>query len=257
MKTTKRMCISIAALMLLILTGCNQKEKPANNQEQKPDNREISGTVYIMTAGAETIRLPMVQIVAFDITSNVAQKIIDTERQTAEQKLNENGKSLLAHYAVVELDRIIIEDSREAHNVGTNLDNSFADAKTNLTTAISEWEKWQNEIQPAYYGNIAFEKMGKPIPISTTDVDGKFSAQIQTTDMLLAATAQRQIPAGTETYFWLIPIPAGGEKINIELNNKTLLEYSPETQLMIQKTTADASKMKSEIDTWLSGASVP
>jgi hypothetical protein len=99
--------------------------------------------------------------------------------------------------------------------------------------------------------------MGQPIPISTTDVDGKFSAQIKGTDTLLAATAQRQTPAGTETYFWLIPIPAGSEKINTELNNKTLLEYSPETQMMIQKTTADASKMKSEIDAWLSGASVP
>jgi hypothetical protein len=111
--------------MLLVLAGCNQKQNPVNNQEQKPDNREITGTVYIMTAGAETIRLPMVQIVAFDIATNDAVKIIDAERQTAEQKLNEDGKSLLAHYAVVELDRITIEDSREAHNVGTNLDNSF------------------------------------------------------------------------------------------------------------------------------------
>jgi hypothetical protein len=257
MKTTKTMWMSIAALMLLILAGCNQKQKPTDNQEQKPINREITGTAYILTAGAETIRLPMVQIVAFDIATNDAQKIIDTERQTAEQKLNEDGKSLVGHYALVSLNRLEIQMAQESHNVGTNTDELFASAKTNLTTAIAEWEKWQKEIQPAYYGNSAYEKMGKPIPISVTDVDGKFSAQIKGMDTLLAATAQRQTPAGTEIYFWLIPIPAGSEKINIELNNKTLLEYSPETQLMMQKTTADASKMRSEIDTWLSGASVP
>jgi len=243
--------------MLLILTGCNQKEKPANNQEQKSENREITGTVYIMTAGAETIRLPMVQIVAFDIATNEAQKIIDTERQTAEQKLNEDGKSLVGHYALVSLNRLEIQMAQESHNVGTNTAALFENAKTNLTTAIAEWEKWQKEIQPAYYGNNAYEKMGKPIPISITDVDGKFSAQIKETDTLLAATAHRQTPAGTETYFWLIPLPTGSEKVNIELNNKTLLEYSPEAQLLIQKTTADASKMRSDIDAWLSGASVP
>jgi hypothetical protein len=254
MKTTKTMCISTAALMLLILAGCNQK--PANKQEQKPDNREIAGTVYIMTAGAETIRLPMVQIVAFDIATNDAQKIIDTERQKAEQNLNEDGKSLVGHYALVSLNRLEIQMAQESHNVGTNTDELFKNAKTNLTAAIAEWEKWQKEIQPAYYGNNAYEKMGKPVPISITDVDGKFSAQIKRTDTLLAGTAQRQTPAGTETYFWLIPLPAGREKINIELNNSTLLEYSPETQLMIQTTTAKASKMRGEIKAWLSEASV-
>lgn len=250
------MCIHTAALMLLILAGCNQEKKPTNNQEQKPNNREITGTVYIMTAGAETIRLPMVQIVAFDIATNDAQKIIDTERLRAEQNLNEDGKSLVGCYALVSLNRLEIQMAQESHNVGTNTDELFEKAKTNLTAAVAEWEKWQKEIQPAYYGNNAYEKMGKPVPISNTDVDGKFSAQIQETEILLAATAQRQTPAGTETYFWLIPIPAGNEKINIELNNKTLLEYSPETQLMIQKTTAEASKMRSEIQAWLSEASV-
>ena len=74
---------------------------------------------------------------------------------------------------------------------------------------------------------------------------------------LLAATTQRQTLTGTETYFWLIPLPAGSEKVNMELNNKTLLEYSPETQLMIQKVTAKVSKMRGEIQAWLSEESVP
>ena len=194
----------------------------------------------------------MVQIVAFDIATNDAQKNIDTERQQAEQNLNEDGKSLVGRYALVSLNRLEIQMAQESHNLGTNTDKLFENAKTNLTAAIAEWEKWQKETQPAYYGNNAYEKMGKPIPISITDVDGKFSAQIKGTDTLLAATAQRQTPPGTETYFWLIPLPAGSGKVNIELNNKTLLEYSPETQLMIQRTTADASKMRGEIQTWLS-----
>ena len=41
-------------------------------------SREISGTVYILTAGAETILLPMVQIIASDIATNEAQKIINS-----------------------------------------------------------------------------------------------------------------------------------------------------------------------------------
>ncbi len=241
--------------MLIILAGCNQ-DQSANNQKQKTTNREITGTVYIMTAGAETIRLPMVQIVAFDIATNDAKQIINTERQAAEQKLDEDGKSLVGDYALANLNRLGIQIERESSNVDTNkMDNLFEAAKTNLTVAIGEWGKWQNEIQPAYYGNNAYEKMGKPVPISITDVDGKFDAQIKQADTLLAATTQRQTPAGTETYFWLIPIPAGNEKVNMELNNKTLLEYSSEAQLMIQKTTADASKMRNEIQAWLSEAS--
>lgn len=257
MKATKTICRSTAALMLLILAGCNQKQELTNNPVEKPKTREVTGTVYIMTAGAETIRLPMVQIDGFEIATNESQKIIDEERHEAEQTLDEDGKLLLGHYALVNLIRLHIQLAQETHNAGTNADEAFEDAKTNLAMAISEWEKWQNEIQPAYYGNMACEKMGKPIQISTTDVDGKFHAQIKATDTLLAATAQRQTPAGTETYFWLIPIPAGSDKTNIELNNKTLLEYSPEAQAMIQKTTAEASKMRAEIQEWLSEASAP
>lgn len=231
-------------MMLLILVGCDQ--------EQKPTKREITGTVYIMTAGAETIRLPMVQIITFDIAADEAKKIINTEKLQAEQNLKEVGKSLIGEYACVNLYRLFIQTAREAHRTDTNTDNFFEKAKTHLKAAEGEWEKWQTEIHPAYYGNNAYEKMGKPTQISITDVDGKFSAQIQKSDTLLAAKAQRETPAGTETYFWLIPVPAGNETIKLELNNKTLLEYRPEIQQMIKVLTAEALKERNKIHLWLS-----
>jgi hypothetical protein len=262
MKKRHIKCIHTAVLMLLILTGCNQERQPAQKEqatakkEQETIKREISGTVYTLTAGAETIRLPMVEIVAFDIATNEAQKIIEAERLQTELHLDELGKSLTRHYALVSIGKITIQSAREAHYENTKINNFVEDTKTNLTLAIGEWENWQRETQPASYGNKAYERMGKPVQLSTTDVEGKFRAQIRKTDVLLAATAQRQTPGGAETYFWLISIPAGSEKINVELNNKTLLKYSSETQLMIQKTTAEVSKMRSEIEAWLSGTSV-
>ena len=64
--SVKKLCLIL--LFALVVAGCRQKEKEQviSNKVTQPEEMQITGQIFIITKGGETIRLGDVEVALFD-----------------------------------------------------------------------------------------------------------------------------------------------------------------------------------------------
>lgn len=202
----------------------------------------ISGQVFVVTQGKESIKLALVKVSAItekDIIQYLnashgngleQQKILlpelefakkesdmaSAERASADREFDEAKDRWIA--ASYSNDKHAYDD---AYNKASN--NMFALAsisgkKSGSYKAIKNKSDYFDS--PKYY----FENLPTPIGISKTDADGKFTLSLPPGKYAIAATSSREVFKNTESYYWLVWVNISSPNQSLMLSNDNLFE---------------------------------
>ena len=162
--------------------------------------QKIDGSVFIVTEGAENIKLGLVTVALFDrkqITPDIlkaattlAQNNLDKfleDYKRDEVQMRQLADATFAKGAAPGGDFIRL--NRESHKIRDAWFTNECPARSKI---------FVNNTFKIYANNI-----GTPLVTSKTDADGKFSFSIPKGSYLLAATAERKVMGETEFYYWL------------------------------------------------------
>ncbi len=172
----------------LLFAGCSPK-------------REVSGQVFVVTKGGESVKLGLVGVHVVGSRELVelaskAQRFSATNR--ANRKLLSELTNDLARLAAI-----------TPNGFGSKIEKI---QQTVLTRIINESAEKSLE-------DLFFRMM--PPAVTQTDADGVFVVQASGTDWL-AARGQRQVGDSTESYSWLIPL--SGVNTKLLVSNDRVLE---------------------------------
>jgi hypothetical protein len=238
---------------LLALTGC------------KPKQTTLSGQVFIVTQGAENVKLGDVEILLIEKSQATdflqkKQPDIDSEMASKQEDLKkiEQGhvpsvlltdsayaKALsdfdeLQKQSDVQLARM----SQATKDYNNNPDHADAVSSEASAEADSIQMKMQlvldqmKAAQSAVIKNLEnypaaadyFEGF-LPVVVQKTisDADGKFSfVYPRNKSLAVFASAQRMVLNKTEKYYWLVNAPTNAESVQIFLSNNNLVEADPD-----------------------------
>ena len=231
----KNLIASVCAIALIV--ACKRPE-------QRPEvMRTIDGQIFIRTRGAETIKLSLVEVALFD--AKAIAEDVDRKRKAAEP-IYEGLQSL-----VKEAEKRVKEaEKREKEGAGPKgLDKVSEGDREEVRIAQIAWEKAlakSGKVQPmALYLHSApyyFNDLPKPLLMTKTDADGKFTFKIPNGSYVLAAASSRAAGKETEFYHWMIQVIADADK-NVMLANDNL-STSGSPGSMITTTEIDGDDLK-------------
>jgi len=250
---TKIVIAVVAVVGMVGLVGC------------KPKETTLSGQVFIVTQGAENVKLGDVEILLIEKAQVVnflqtKQPTIESEMASKQEDLKKIQQGhvpgiLLTNTAYAKalsdsdelqkkFDAQIARMSQSTKDYGNNPDRSdavFSDAesqsgaiKTKMEAALDQMKaarsavvaSLENYPAPANY----FEGFS-PVVIQRTlsDADGKFNFTYpQNKPLTIFASAQRMVLNKMEKYYWLIDAPANSDKVQIFLSNNNLVFIDPD-----------------------------
>jgi hypothetical protein len=230
-------------LIAFVITGCGHKEQ--NNaalvnseRQEKQEQREIDGQIFVVTKGDETIRLCDVEVALFDlqqmwtcINSNALQwsnTLAEAQAKVDEAKLKFDAlyKDDIDKFTTAKKyhDNIMQNASagspewEQAFEWSTKLEGKIndlvelknsSDEKTKLNHAI--WERtfqWDYINSPKVVSLLAVGCDTDNRQTTTTDSDGRFKFIIPATspDVVIYAKAERQVGDEKEKYLWIYPV---------------------------------------------------
>jgi hypothetical protein len=194
----KLFALLFAGFLTLIAFGCCAKISPT---------REVSGQVFIVTRGGESIKLALVEISLYDASQ--AERAFTDWRQSVERECEPKFNEL-ERQARVNLANAKIREQP--------LGREFMEWNANFILSIIESDR-----ADLFAGAAAFQHLPKAALIRTkTDVDGKFSMLVpRVGSYVIAAAAKREIAGKTENYYWALRVRAAHEQIL--LNNDNLV----------------------------------
>jgi hypothetical protein len=209
--------------LAILLLGCSKQQN--QTAEIQPEEK-IDGSAFIVTEGAENIKLGLVSVALFDekqitpallkIATTLAQTNLDTfivnekkidgdenkfeDEKTTEMKAiseeqNKPGTSS-EEFSSLEKRWLEIEHERDDETRQTRLKSERKDRIQN----------WIGDTFKIFVNNISV-----PVDTAKTDADGKFSFSIRKGSYLLAAIAERKVSDKTELYCWLAPVDFDGK----------------------------------------------
>ncbi len=206
-----RFILSVILLCVLFAVGCNKRT-------------EIKGDVFVVTQGAGSYKLGLVQVAAFPeekIKENIERK--KPEIVTLTSKLNE-AFSKSSEYTTAYLDNMDARDS--------GMKSKFEADSSSVRAINSLKEFWniQEEIESAVSDKFV-QSLPPAVAVSTTDADGKFALSLpKNGKYVLTAKATRTLGDEIENYTWAIYFNAEGTPKNIILsNNNTTDSNSPDS----------------------------
>lgn len=213
-------------------------KEPINIEEQ----RIVSGTVYIVTAGGNTVRLPMVERV---LTAQKSVVLLQETLKLDEEAL-ETKKELLTMLRSsrnpkrAEIDK----QAEEVRNALKEIHKTREEWTSRRKDAEGLWEVWKGSVHAAKAID-ALADQTETKTVAKSDVDGKFEGEVPKDATMLLARARREIAGGLEAeeYGWLVRIP-NETKVRIELNNDNRLEFEPEMRRIIKETTQKGAEVR-------------
>ena len=249
---TKIIITLIATAGILGLAGC------------KPKATTVSGQVFIVTKGAENVKLGAVEILLIErpqVTEFLQKKqpAIESEMASKQEELKkiEQGRVpdvLLTNAAYAkalsesdklqkqeEKQQALMEQLVKNYSDDPEHDKAFSDAKAEADSIISKEQSAIEEMEAAQSAVIKglknypaatdyFEDFS-PVIIQKTlsDADGKFSFTYpRNKPLTIFAHAQRMVLDKTEIYYWLVDAPTNAETAQIFLSNNNLVFADPD-----------------------------
>ena len=229
----------------------------------------LAGQVFIVTQGAENIKLGDVEILLIEksqVTNflqakqSVIQFQLETNKVDIESINNGRVPDVLltdTAYAQAKSDFDNLQKQEDAI-MGQNDSNSDG-ALDEATSIIEEMKSALGRMESAKSAVKAnLENYPSPsdyfadfspsvIQKSTTDSDGKFAfIYPRIKSFTLFATAQRQILDKTEIYYWLVDAPSGVKDAKILLSNNNLVYSDPDSYFIIKP--IDPASVEAETD---------
>jgi hypothetical protein len=197
---------SFALLAVAVLfSGCSKQQgEPVKIQAEE----RIDGSVFIVTEGAESIKLGLVTVVLFD-----AEQIKPPLLRNATLLVKTNIDKFL------EIEGPLFS---EAIRPKPGANEAYQEYKIEAAKRKQDWIRNTFQI---YLDNVA-----SPIETSKTDADGRFSFTIPRGHYLLAASAERKVLDKTEIYCWLVRVDFDGKPIKqvmLSNDNRILTENTP------------------------------
>ncbi len=231
----------------------------------KPKSVTLTGQVFIVTQGAENVKLGDVEILLIEkaqVTNFLQMKKLAIESEMAsrqeELKKIEQGDVpdvLLtnAAYATASSECDEFQKKQEAQlgilqqlikNYNAQADSDASAAydmfKSKAQSAMNQMRAAQSVVMsnlenyptPADY----FENFSPAVFQKTlTDADGKFSVTYPRDSALtIFAKAERVLGTKTEKYFWLVNAPTNSETAQIFLSNQNLIYIDPDGYFKIR-----------------------
>lgn len=163
-------------------------------------SRQLTGTVFIVTEGAQTFRLPLTTVEV--VKAEEFRKYCKGAEAELEALQASHWKSLTE------------KSSKQS-----------PDFTRFLTERASE--EYAATLWAFYIGQKPNSKV-PPVATAQTDADGKFKIQVpESGDYLVKARAQRSIGTKTEHYRWIVPITISAMRnATLDLSNQNLANES-------------------------------
>lgn len=224
-----------AVCAIVLLAACKRPE-------QRPEvMHTIDGQIFIRTQGAETIKLSLVDIALFD--AKAVAEDVERKRKAAEP-IYEGLQSL-----VKEAEKRVKEAEKREKERAKGLDKVSEEDREEVRIAQIAWEKAlakSGKVQPmALYLHSApyyFNDLPKPLLMTKTDADGKFTFKIPNGSYVLAAASGRQTGIKTEFYHWMVKVNIDADKKVMLANDNLSASGSPDS--MIATTEIDGDDLK-------------
>lgn len=159
-------------------------------------SRQLTGTVFIVTEGAQTFRLPLTTV-----------EVVKAEEFRKYCKSTE-----------AELEALQASQWKSLAEKSSKQSPDFARFLTERAS-----EEYTSTLWSFYIGQKPNSKV-PPVGTAQTDADGKFRIQVQESgDYLVKARAQRSIGAKLEYYRWIVPITISAMRnATLDLSNQNL-----------------------------------
>lgn len=205
--------------------------------------RTLEGQVFIVTKGAESIKLGLVEVAAVP-----APQTIEAMRKVDEDLKDDRAKSLTAGKVTREaLDRIeqMETEARDAW-INGSYDDPERDRKEKLWKALSEIRgdlsttHLQADLRNKYlYSSGPYLVILPPAVAKTkTDADGNFSLELPDNGVFaIAAKAERHVGDTVERYAWLVTTNTEGTKKLILSNDNLTSQGSPNSLIQTMEDT--------------------
>ena len=203
----------VAIFILLFFAGCSPSDSDVDVSES---DVAVSGEVFIVTNGAQNIKLGLVKVSVF--SESVIQPYVQSKLQTSKNeilRLKPIEKGLREELVVLEKkgafkgawDRLLKE--------------KLTGIKTPEPELLKQFRKIGKERRKVYdemvsYCEAPFYLKELPTPLFTakTDSDGEFTFKLKPGKYALAASASRKVVDETEVYYWLVWITVDANQQN-------------------------------------------
>jgi len=185
----------------------------------------IDGEIFIVTQGGQSIKLGLVEVMAFPEVD--AQKFIEEKNKKAPDEYLRDSQEFIKSQKEYAHRRWI----EALEKMGYLLHSD--DPPQAMTDAIADARQWQKRYEYINLAEFEWPKGGfyyNDLPLNevvekaTTNADGKFTLTLPSKGKyLLVAHSQRQIADSKEEYYWLIWVfVTGNSKDHIMLSNNNL-----------------------------------
>lgn len=191
-----------------------------------PSEVDLNGDVFIVTQGGSSIKLGLVEIDAI-----------------AEPDMSNFIKSKMEH-AKIEMDRLkpvlvnLLSEVKQTHDVydkvwhaqADNPDNEKINKEFALTYQRFDKKREEyNSFEAQYFGFLKgtywLEGLPRPIQVTKSDADGKFTLKLKPGRYGLVATSVRKVINSTEEYYWILWMDVNKKSLTkVLLSNDNLLE---------------------------------
>ena len=251
-----RFCLNCAAILLtIILLGC------------KPKQTAVTGQIFIVTRGAENVKLGAVevllveksQVVEFlqkkqsDIESKIAsrrQELANAQHESANQQAviatkvapaKEDVEKAKADYKSFITNESLYTGAKagEKFKVMESAESRLAGVWDTLESARAQLDDLQSRVVVA---TALFENASTPTiedyltgfsPIvvqkAISDADGKFFLIYpRSKSLTILASGQRTVSGKTEKYYWIVDAPTNIKTTQVLLNNNNLVFVDPD-----------------------------
>lgn len=166
-----------------------------------PRDGELTGQVFVMTRGAENIKLALVPVNVYP--EDVLQSHVEKRRAQCQAELVDARQAI-----------------KEAEASDPDFKKRLFDAAYGKRyDALKDRAKWLTS------GACYMEGLASGPPTAKTDADGKFTLQMPRAGRMgLAAAARRTLPDGSqENYYWLVWVTLNGKPTGqVMLSNDNL-----------------------------------
>ena len=208
------------------------------------DEGILEGEIFVVTEGAENIRLGLVEVQVFpenEIKQHIAdrEKLAKTEMPEFTEELEPYDKGIAQADKEIELYEAGLAESRAQLrrtgryiDIGKQIQRAIEVGEAGRERAVRTKEALakEKEAQRARLrdgwpnSRFYFKKLPAPKFSTRTNSDGKFKFTIpKTGKFAVAASATRKVASKTEFYFWLIRISLDGkDSVSIILGNHNL-----------------------------------
>ncbi len=186
--------------------GCSkQTAEPVKGKEPV----QLTGTVFIVTEGAQTLRLPLTKV-----------EVVTDE---AFRKYCKEADQDLASFQTASAE----EHRERLSKWDLEVKRAFASVEAVLKRHAEELPKIREEYAAAAW-SIYFDQLASvkcpPVGTGQTDVDGKFKIQVPAAGaFFVKARAKRRVGEKTENYYWVVPVTiSAGKEATVDLSNQNL-----------------------------------